>query len=362
MAKILVIDDDLDLQNMLRLMLERGGHTVVTTGDGADGLAKAHDMQPDMAIIDVMMPGMHGYQVCRKLRDDPVTVNTVVLILTARAQPVDREAALAAKADDYMSKPVSPAELLSKVSELLSKHKAADEPQQFLVTLMSMRGGVGVSSIAVNLALTIQQSGAQTCLVDLSPTSGHATLQLRLNPKITWADWLRTPADMTAQAMGKYLLTHESGLHVLAAPFTPMAETNIPPEPFVRLLNLLRDNFQRVIVDAPSVLNGAARAALHVADEVWLVLSPEVASLQSTVALLRALKQLNVDDDKVALVSNQVAARPGLTQQAIEKALNRALAVSLPYDEAQLTAFGQGAPLMIGQPESPLASAIRSIA
>ena len=362
MAKILVIDDDLDLLNMLKLMLERGGHNVIITGDGADGLVKAHDLKPELAIVDVMMPGMHGYQVCRKLREDPVTADTAVLILTARAQPVDREAALAAKADDYLSKPVSPNELLSKVTELLNRKQMADGPKQFLVTLMSLRGGVGVSSIAVNLALTVHQSGASTCLVDLSPAAGHAVLQLRLNPKVTWLDWLRTPADLNPQAIDKYLLTHESGLRALAAPFVPAPELNVPPEPFLKMLGLLRDRFQRVIVDAPPVLNSAARAALQIADEIWLVLAPEVASLQSTVATLRALKALNIGDDKIALVSNQVAPRPGLAQPAIEKALNRPLAASLPYDEAQPAAFGQGVPLMIGQPDSPFAAAIREIA
>jgi pilus assembly protein CpaE len=362
MAHILVIDDDLDLLNMLRMMLERGGHSVTTTGDGADGLVKARDLKPDMAIIDVMMPGMHGYQVCRELRNNPATAGMIVLILTARAQPVDREAALEAKADDYMSKPVSPTELLDKVNELLSRGRTAGQPQQFLVTLMSLRGGVGVSSIAVNLALTVQQSGTDTCLVDLSPASGHSTLQLRLSPKITWADWLRAPADLVPQAIDKYLLAHESGLRVLAAPFVPVPDASVPPEPFVTLLGLLRDRFPRVVVDAPSVFNGAARAALQIADEVWLVLAPEVASLQSTVATLRALKALDISDEKVALVTNQVMPRAGLARQAIEKALNRPVAASLPYDDAQPAAFGQGTPLMMAQPDSPLAAAIRAIA
>src|SRR5512143_3363775 len=108
MANILVIDDDLDLQQMLRLMLQRGGHKVITTGDGPDGLAKAKQLKPDMAIVDVMMPGMNGYQVVRKMREEPATADMVILVLTARAQPVDREAALAARADDYMPKPVAP--------------------------------------------------------------------------------------------------------------------------------------------------------------------------------------------------------------------------------------------------------------
>ncbi len=363
MASILVIDDDFDLLNMLRLMLERGGHTVTTTADGADGLVKAHELRPDVAIVDVMMPGMHGYQVCRKLREDPATADMVVLILTARAQPVDREAALEAQADDYMSKPVSPTELLNKVNELLERKRTAGTRQRFMVTLMSLRGGVGVSSIAVNLALAARQTGASACLVDLSLASGHAALQLRLSPKVTWADWLHAPADLSPQAVDKYLLTYESGLRLLAAPFVPLDDSreSVPPESFRRLLGLLRDEFQRVIVDGASALNGAARTALHLADEIWLVLAPEVASLQSTVAALRALHALDIGDDKIALVSNQIMPRPGLTQQAIEKALNRKLAASLPYDEAQPAALGHGTPLMIGQPDSPFAAAIRAI-
>src|SRR5512139_805895 len=120
MATILVIDDDLDLQQMLRLMLQRGGHKVVTTGDGPDGLNKARALKPDMAIVDVMMPGMNGYQVVRKLREEPDLDRLAILILTARAQSVDREAAIAAQADDYMPKPFAPNELLAKVSELLA--------------------------------------------------------------------------------------------------------------------------------------------------------------------------------------------------------------------------------------------------
>src|SRR5512140_3030388 len=156
MANILVIDDDLDLQQMLRLMLQRGGHKVITTGDGNDGIAKAKQLKPDLAIVDVMMPGMNGFQVVRQMRNDPDTSNTAILVLTARAQAVDREAALAARADDYMAKPVSPNELLTKVNQLLAQRVVSQGPMQETIALLSLRGGVGVTSIAVNLALAWQ--------------------------------------------------------------------------------------------------------------------------------------------------------------------------------------------------------------
>lgn len=359
MANILVIDDDLDLQSMLRLMLERGGHTVTTTGDGADGLLKAHDLKPDMVIIDVMMPGMHGYDVCRKLREDPVTKDMKILILTARTQPVDRQEAFDAQADDFVPKPIAPDELLKKVGALLSR-RSGSRPEEMMMTLISLRGGVGVSSIAVNLALAMQTSGVSTCVVDLSPASGHIALQLRLQPKITWAAWLRTPDKVNLQELDNHLLKHESGLSVVAAPFIPELGLDIPGDVFAAMFKLLRHQFKFVIVDAPPVLNEAARVALELADEIGLVFTPQVASLQSTIALLRAFKkQLNISEEKVALICNQITPQASLSADVIEKALNRPLSIWIDYDDAQLAAFGQGVPLVLTQPDSPFATAIK---
>src|SRR5512136_3078462 len=186
MATILVIDDDLDLQQMLRLMLQRGGYKVVTTGDGPDGLTKAKQLKPDMAIVDVMMPGMNGYQVVRKMREDSEIARMAILILTARAQPVDREAAIAAQADDYMPKPFAPNELLAKVNELMANRSTLHSPIKKTVGVFSLRGGVGTTSVAVNLALALQAKHPPTCLIDLKSGPGHVALYLRLNAKTTW--------------------------------------------------------------------------------------------------------------------------------------------------------------------------------
>jgi CheY-like chemotaxis protein/MinD-like ATPase involved in chromosome partitioning or flagellar assembly len=356
MATILVIDDDLDLQQMLRLMLQRGGHKVITTGDGPDGLAKAKAAKPDMSIVDVMMPGMNGYQVVRKMREDPDLARMAILILTARAQLVDREAALSAQADDYMPKPFAPNELLSKVTELLINRSAAQGPAKRTVTLLSLRGGVGVTSIAVNLALASQAKGLATCLVDLKPGPGHVALQLRLNVKSTWIDWCNS-GESTAESVLKTLLPHESGLAVLAAPIVPM---NFPaPERVTTLLGVLHEEFVRVVIDAPSLWTGITAASVFASDVVWLIIAPEVGSLQSTVGVLRAMKAAKVPDEHIELIANQIMPRPGLALPAIEKALGRGFLGKLPFDEGQSSAIGAGTPLMMGQPDSALAAAIK---
>jgi DNA-binding response OmpR family regulator len=170
MARILVVDDNADLLQMIRMLLEeRGGHEVMLSAEGEDGLAKARANPPDLAIIDVMMPGMNGYEVCRQLRRNPATAQIPIIVLTARGQPVDREAALAAGADDYIAKPVTMAELLERVNRLLTS-RIARRPAGGTIAVLSLRGGVGVTTLAVNLAVTLARSSPnQVCLVDLSP-------------------------------------------------------------------------------------------------------------------------------------------------------------------------------------------------
>ena len=331
MATILVIDDDLDLQQMLRLMLQRGGYTVITTGDGPDGIAKAQQHKPDMAIVDVMMPGMNGYQVVRRMREDPEIADMAILVLTARAQPVDREAALAARADDYMAKPVAPNELLTKVSDLLKNRAVAQGPAQKAITLLSLRGGVGVTSIAVNLALALQAKGRATCLLDLKCGPGHVALHLRMNVKSTWIDWANG-GDLSADSIAKHLLAHDSGLSVIAAPIVPL---NAPPPDRVKtLIEHLHERFARVVVDAPSVWDAVSAAAVLSSEEVWLILAPEVGSLQSTVGTLRAMKAAKIPDERIHLIASQIMPKPGLTLPAIEKALGHAFKGALPYDVA----------------------------
>ncbi len=359
MATILIIDDDLDLQQMLRLMLQRGGYRVVTTGDGPDGLAKAKALRPDMAIVDVMMPGMNGYQVVRKMRDDPDLSRMVILILTARAQPVDREAAIAAQADDYMPKPFAPNELLAKVTELMANRGTTQGPVKKTTGVFSLRGGVGTTSVAVNLALALHAKNLPTCLIDLKPGPGHVALQLRLNAKTTWVDWANGN-ESTNDSIMKALTKHESGLDVMTAPIVPAI--NLPPlDRIMTMINVLQGKFARLVIDMPGAWVPVTQAVITSADTIWLVLSPEVGSLQSAVGVLRALKAAKVPDDKIELIANQNMPRPSLALPAIEKALGHGFKGRLPYDENQIAALGQGTPLMLNQPDSPLAAAIKAL-
>jgi len=120
--RILVIEDDPDIALSLRLKLERdGGFEVRTAEDGAAGLRMAVERPPDLVLLDVNLPGMDGFEVCRHLRNDPATAATPVIMLTARIDESDRVAGLDLGADDYITKPFSPKEALARIRAVLRR-------------------------------------------------------------------------------------------------------------------------------------------------------------------------------------------------------------------------------------------------
>jgi len=116
---VLAADDDDDILELIVFRLERSGYTVIQAHDGAEALELARSRQPDLAVLDVMMPKMDGFEVTRLLREDKGTSKMPIILLTARAQEADVQRGFDAGADDYIRKPFSAQELRSRVQAML---------------------------------------------------------------------------------------------------------------------------------------------------------------------------------------------------------------------------------------------------
>lgn len=121
MKKILIVDDEAPLRMLITATLEDEGLVLYEAEDGVSGLEMAQTYLPDLIILDMMMPGITGLEVCQRIKRDPGTSGIKVLLLTAKGQQKDREAAWEAGVDFFLAKPFSPAGLLSLVMEIISE-------------------------------------------------------------------------------------------------------------------------------------------------------------------------------------------------------------------------------------------------
>jgi len=132
-SKILVVDDEPEAVELVEFNLKGAGYEVSTAGDGAEALNKARRIQPNLVILDVMMPEIDGMEVCKLLRRDPATSTIPIIMLTAKASEVDRVLGLELGADDYVVKPFSPRELVLRVKKILERGKPAETAKEKFV-------------------------------------------------------------------------------------------------------------------------------------------------------------------------------------------------------------------------------------
>ena len=156
--KILVIDDEADVLDMLVINLRAAGFTVVTAEDGASGLVKARTQPPSLIILDLMLPKMSGLEICKVLKSETATRNIPIIMLTAKAEDVDKIVGLELGADDYVTKPFSPRELMLRVNRSLRRGKEKTPEAGTLsigdLVLDHARHEVRVRSTAVELTAT----------------------------------------------------------------------------------------------------------------------------------------------------------------------------------------------------------------
>jgi DNA-binding response OmpR family regulator len=129
MSQVLVVEDDRDIAALIVHYLERAGHGAAVVASGPEAVSAARERRPDVIVLDLMLPGLDGFEVCRAIRADRGTADVPIIMLTARAEEADRVAGLELGADDYVTKPFSPKELVARVNaQLRRRQRAASGP------------------------------------------------------------------------------------------------------------------------------------------------------------------------------------------------------------------------------------------
>ena len=155
---ILVVEDEQDILDLVDFNLRQAGFKVIKATSGMDGLREAQSQRPDLVVLDLMLPGMDGKEVCRRIRQDESIRSIPILMLTALASETDRVIGFEIGADDYMPKPFSPRELVLRVQAILRRSQENDEPTGIIrmgsLVIDSERPSVEVDREELNLTAT----------------------------------------------------------------------------------------------------------------------------------------------------------------------------------------------------------------
>ena len=122
--KIQIVEDDKDIAEMIEYNLSREGYTVSSVPDGETAVSRAKKDRPDLVILDLMLPGMDGFEVCKRLKNNEITARIPIIMLTAKSREADKVVGLELGADDYMTKPFSPRELVARIKAVLRRWEA----------------------------------------------------------------------------------------------------------------------------------------------------------------------------------------------------------------------------------------------
>lgn len=363
MANILVIDDDHDILRILEFTLKRAGHRIIAATNGQQGLAAARVHYPDLVICDLMMPAMTGYEFCKQVRADPNLQHIPVIIFSARFQPIDEQTARDAGATDYLPKSTGPDVLVKRVAELLP---VSIRPVASLgvIALCSLRGGAGVTSLAVNLslALTLTQKSS-VGLVDLALQGGHTAVMLGMKPTSNVGQALTSvQTDFAGNTLDSHFMHHSSGLQLLAS--APAFVQARPPagDGLINLIHSLKSILAIAVLDIPHILDPHYFPILQLMDKIVLILSTDIPSLQSTAIALQGLTKLGLPEDKIKLVINQITPYHSLSVATIQKALKRPILATIPFEADMVKAVNSGKPLILSKPGSAATLALGKLA
>lgn len=372
--KILIIDDDLDTLRLVGLMLQRQGYEIAAATNGQQGLDKALEDKPKLILLDVMMPDMDGYEVARRLRENPVTVDIPILMFTAKTQLDDKVAGFEVGADDYLTKPTHPSELQAHVKALLAR--AARSPEKtktahlehhgYVIGLIAARGGLGVSSLASNLAASLsKQSQADVILAELTPGQGSLGLELGIEKDTGLAEILgKTPAEITRDNVSEQLVPHDAGFKVLAASNQPRNFHLINQESqYENLVARLTTLGRYIIMDLGMGLPPFVQRLLPLINELIVVVEGVPNTISHTRALIDDFIEFGTDKNHIAVVlNNRVRSESLMPWAEVQKQLGHSIAVTLlPAPELFAQASRLKTPAVFCQPDSLTAQQLNKL-
>ena len=364
--KILIIDDDLDTLRLVGLMLQRQGYQISAATNGQQGLEKAFEEDPDLILLDVMMPDMDGYEVTRRLRQNPSTLQTPILMFTAKTQLDDKVIGFEVGANDYLTKPAHPSELQARVKTLLARVNSKntgtgslkDLNRAYVIGVLGARGGLGTTTMAVNLGAGLHsRTKAEVVVAEMLPGQGTLALDVGVTHSKGLVDLLSLTklSDITRDSVREALVPHPSGLKLLLASDRPRDMYLINQTAnYEALVKKLAGVVRFVVLDLGVGIQPFAEKILPLCNEVLVILEGVPNTITHTKALIDDIAALGTPKKNIKVVlNNRIRSETQLPSSQVQAQLGHEILSTLtPAPELFVQATRMQTPAILCQPDS----------
>ncbi len=336
--KILIIEDEFPMRYLIEYQLKQNGYEVNLAKDGPEGLKAISHSRPDLVLLDVMMPGMDGFEVCTHIKNNPETADIPVIFVTASELHDYRLRAFDVGAAEYITKPFRAEELVQQITAVLERQHETEErtvtavPEKVqtghVVSLFSPKGGVGVTTLTIQLAEAIAlQTGRPSVIIDFDLPLGGVAPMLRLFPRHDIVELLKVaPEYITLSMIDEFALRHRESIFVIPAPGRLIDPATSPDMTTLKhITDILTTEGHNVLIDVGNHLSQCTVDVLSNCKLILGVTSGQPLANQQLNLFMESADQLGLDSRCILPVINEMAG------PVREITLSRVPAARLPY-------------------------------
>jgi pilus assembly protein CpaE len=380
--RVLIVDDITETRDHLARLLgfESDIEVVGLAESGRHAIELALSLKPEIVLMDINMPDMDGIEATEQLSAQVPGASVVMMSVQGEADYLRRS--MLAGAREFLIKPFSSDELTSSIRQIYAREReklerfpvpvaaaataAPDVDPGQIVAVFGPKGGIGRTTIAVNLAVAAaSELGQRTALVDGSFQFGDVGVLLNLNPKNKSIADLAPDleAGLELESIDAFLTVHSSGAKVLLAPPSPEMAELVTPVGVRKVLEMLRRTNDLIIVDCSSSMSDTTLAILDEADVILTMLTLEITSIKNMRLFLEVTDQLGYEPSSIKLLLNRADSTLGIRVADVEQSIGRKVDHTIVSDGRSVVyALNRGIPFFMSNREAQVSQDILRLA